>query len=115
LEKGVVRALGRTDLVVAQYLAAMSEKDRVYQSHETPLAETQKVEAPEEIVEGIPNVDHRFGDGKAEVMGIAILDAEGARVASLKPDSTIVVRISVRAKDNLNRPIVGFMLRNHLG
>ena len=29
LEKGVVKALGRTDLVVAQYLAAMSEKDRV--------------------------------------------------------------------------------------
>jgi ABC-type polysaccharide/polyol phosphate transport system ATPase subunit len=115
LEKGVVKALGRTDLVVAQYLAAMSEKDRVYQSHEPPLAETRKVEAPEEIVEEIPNVDHRFGDGKAEVMGIAILDAEGARVASLKPNSTIVVRISVRAKDNLNRPIVGFMLRNHLG
>src|SRR4029079_5269245 len=42
LEKGVVRALGKTDLVVAQYLAAMSEKDRVYQSHEFPLDETRR-------------------------------------------------------------------------
>jgi ABC-type polysaccharide/polyol phosphate transport system ATPase subunit len=115
LEKGVVKALGRTDLVVAQYLAAMSEKDRVYQSHEPPLAETRPLERPKEIVEEIPNVDHRFGDRKAEVIGIAVLDAEGARVASLKPDSTIVVRISVRAKESLDRPIVGFMLRNHLG
>jgi len=119
LEKGVVRALGKTDLVVAQYLAAMSEKDRVYQvheqAHEFPPEEARQLALPEEIVEEIPNIDHRFGDGKAEVIGIAVLDAEGARVSSLRPHSTIVVRISVRAKENLDRPIVGFMFRNHLG
>ena len=119
LEKGVVKALGRTDLVVSQYLAAMSEKDRVYQvheqAHEFPLAAQQNLIAPEEFVEGIPNVDHRFGDRNAEIMGVTVLDTEGSRIASLKPDSTIVVRISVRAKANLDRPIVGFMLRNHLG
>ncbi len=115
LEKGVVKALGRTDLVVAQYLAAMSEKDRVYQAHEFPLAEARRLQAPEEVVEEIPNVDHRFGDGKAQIMGITVLDADGTRVSSLKPNSTIVVRISVRAKENLDRPIVGFMFRNHLG
>ena len=119
LEKGVIKALGRTDLVVAQYLAAMSEKDRAYQIHEhaiePPLVESRNLEAPKEVVEEIPNVDHRFGDGKAQIMGITVTDMEGARVASLKPNSTIVVRISVRAKENLDRPIVGFMLRNHLG
>jgi ABC-type polysaccharide/polyol phosphate transport system ATPase subunit len=115
LEKGVVKALGQTDLVVAQYLAAMSEKDRVYQAREFPLEEARKLPAPEEVIEEIPNVDHRFGDGKAEIIGIAVLDAEGGRVAMLKPDSTIVVRISVRAKESLDRPIVGFMFRNHLG
>jgi homopolymeric O-antigen transport system ATP-binding protein len=119
LEKGVVKALGRTDLVVAQYLAAMSEKDRVYQAHEQehefPLEAERSLQAPSEVVEGIPNVDHRFGDRNAEIMGITVLDTEGSKVASLKPDSTIVVRISVRAKANLDRPIVGFMLRNHLG
>ena len=115
LDKGVIKALGKTDLVVAQYLAAMAAKDRVYQAHEFPGDESRKLEAPEEIVEEIPNVDHRFGDGKAEIIGIAVLDADGSRVVSLKPDSTIVVRISVRAKENLDRPIVGFMFRNHLG
>jgi lipopolysaccharide transport system ATP-binding protein len=115
LEKGVVKALGRTDLVVAQYLAAMSEKDRVYQAHEFPLEAIRNVQAPEEIVEEIPNVDHRFGDGQAEIIGVAVLDAEGSKLVSLSPNSTIVVRISVRAKTNLDRPIVGFMFRNHLG
>jgi energy-coupling factor transporter ATP-binding protein EcfA2 len=115
LEKGVVKALGKTDLVVAQYLAAMSEKDRVYQASEIPPEEAPSLPAPEEIVEEIPNIDHRFGDGRGEVIGIAVLNAEGSRVASLQPHSTIVVRISVRAKQHLDRPIVGFMFRNHLG
>ena len=33
----------------------------------------------------------------------------------LEPQSRIVVRISVRAKDDVPLPIVGFMMRNHLG
>jgi ABC-type polysaccharide/polyol phosphate transport system ATPase subunit len=115
LDKGVVKALGKTDLVVAQYLAAMSEKDRVYQAGEFPAEDARKLPPPQEIIEEIPNIDHRFGDAKAEVIGIAVLDKQGVRVGLLQPNSTIVVRISVRAKENLDRPIVGFMFRNHLG
>jgi lipopolysaccharide transport system ATP-binding protein len=115
LEKGVVKALGKTDLVVAQYLAAMSEKDRAYQAREFTVEEARALPAPQEIVEDIPNIDHRFGDAKAEIIGIAVLDPQGVRVGLLQPNSTIVVRISVRAKENLDRPIVGFMFRNHLG
>ena len=33
----------------------------------------------------------------------------------LEPLSTIVVRVSVQAKEEIASPIVGFMLRNHLG
>jgi lipopolysaccharide transport system ATP-binding protein len=113
LEKGAVRAIGPTDLVVHQYLAAMSAKDRAYQARELP--ESFERSTPEEIVEGIPNIDHRFGDGKAEVIGIAVLNAEGQPMTTLRPGSTVLVRISVRAKANLDRPIVGFIFRNHLG
>jgi lipopolysaccharide transport system ATP-binding protein len=48
-------------------------------------------------------------------MGIAVLGTDGQRLSSLQPNSTIVVRISVRAKANIDRPLVGFMFRNHLG
>ena len=70
---------------------------------------------PEEVVLGIPNIDHRFGDGKAEIIGIAVTNAAGERASALSPASTMVVRISVRAKANLDSPIIGFMFRNHLG
>jgi len=115
LDKGSVRAIGRTDLVVSQYLAAMTEKDKVFRSHELTTEEQSTPPPPEEIIEGIPNVDHRFGDGNAEVIGISVLDDEGRRISSLAPTSTLVVRISARAKAYIDQPIIGFMLRNHLG
>ncbi len=115
LEHGRMMAIGKTDLVVSKYLAAMAAKDADYRSQEAPAERQHAYEAPIEIVDSLPNIDHRFGDGRAEVLGLAAFSPDGARLASLQPSSTIVVRISVRAKANLERPIVGFMLRNHLG
>jgi ABC-type polysaccharide/polyol phosphate transport system ATPase subunit len=117
LDQGRVRELGDTDLVAAKYLAAMVEKDSAYLTlQERPSRKRVGGRSlPPEVVDHIPNVDHRHGDGKAEVIGIAILDPHGRPLQLLEPSSTIVVRISVRAKEEVSLPIVGFMLRNHLG
>jgi hypothetical protein len=72
------------------------------------------MQAPE-IVESIPNIDHRFGDARAQIIGIAVLDEQGRTVSILEPSSRILVRISVRATADVALPIVGFMLRNQLG
>jgi hypothetical protein len=72
------------------------------------------MQAPE-IVETIPNIDHRFGDGRAQIIGIAVLDEQGRTISILEPSSRILVRISVRASADVALPIVGFMLRNQLG
>src|SRR5581483_4810209 len=113
LNHGRIEAIGQTDIVVSKYLAAMALKDASYQEHELP--EAGEYRGPEEIVTGIPNIDHRFGDGRAEILGIAVYSEAGRRLSELTPSTTAVVRISVRAKKNLDRPIVGFMFRNHLG
>jgi ABC-type polysaccharide/polyol phosphate transport system ATPase subunit len=115
LEKGQLKEIGRTDLVVSKYLAAMAAKDMSYHAQEIETHARPAYQKPEEVVEGIPNIDHRFGDGRAEIIGIAVLGTDGQRLNSLQPNSTIVVRISVRAKANVDRPLVGFMFRNHLG
>jgi lipopolysaccharide transport system ATP-binding protein len=117
LNAGRIKEIGNTDAVVTRYLAAMVEKDNVYLASTHRKAQDaphEAVKAPE-IVDTLPNVDHRFGDGRAEVMGIAVLDAVGQPIYVLEPFSTIVVRISVRALEDITLPIVGFMMRNHIG
>jgi hypothetical protein len=110
--------IGEPDKVVARYMAAMTEKDSSYRRHKAALPDDvpqrAEVRAPE-VVDTIPNIDHRHGDGRAEVIGIAVLDEQGIPLHILEPLSRIVVRISVRAKGELALPMVGFMLRNQLG
>jgi len=118
LDKGRLVDIGNPDRVIAKYLAAMVQKDSRYLRHQAnevhERAGGERVRAPE-IVETIPNIDHRYGDGRARVIGIAILDEQGAPLHQLEPASRVVVRISVRAEDHLAVPNVGFMMRNQLG
>ncbi len=105
-----------TDRVVSQYLAAMAEKDAQYQAVDiaAPPARNHARVRLRSWIE-IPNIDHRYGDGRAEILGIAVCDDSGRRLSLLAPDSAIVVRVSVRAKQNLDRPIVGVMFRDQRG
>lgn len=114
LEQGRIRALDKTDRVVSQYLAAMTEKDSHY-ADEHPLENLLTATAPVAVATTIPNVDHRHGDGRAQIIGIAILDSDAHPIALMEPETAITVRISVRAQESIRRPNVGFMLRNHLG
>jgi ABC-type polysaccharide/polyol phosphate transport system, ATPase component len=118
LDRGRIRDLGDTESVVSGYLAAMAEKDSVYLDahHLTGEAESGvALAAPPELITRIPNIDHRHGDGKAEIIGIGIFDEYGRELHLIEPSSRIVVRISARANQPLPQPNVGFMLRNHLG
>jgi lipopolysaccharide transport system ATP-binding protein len=115
LDHGHIKAIGKADAVVMQYLAAMVEKDARYLAHDALIHPEHRYEKPDEIEEHIPNIDHRFGDGRAELLGISVRDTAGLKTYSLQPNTTIIVRISFRAKSNLDHPIAGFMLRNHLG
>ena len=118
LDRGRMIDVGEPDRVVSKYLAAMTEKDSTYlllkSATDPPPRRGGIVTAPE-IVETIPNIDHRFGDGRAAIMGIAVLDEQGRTLPILEPGSRILVRISVRATADVALPIVGFMLRNQLG
>ncbi|MDQ2944423.1 MAG: ABC transporter ATP-binding protein [Acidobacteriota bacterium] len=126
LDGGKIRELGDPELVVSGYLGAMAAKDSAYLKHAPPslpeatngsvreLVNHQSVRGSA-VVDHIPNIDRRFGDGRAEIMGITILDSQGQPIYILDPESTITVRISVVAKEAIAKPVVGFMLRNHMG
>jgi lipopolysaccharide transport system ATP-binding protein len=118
LDHGRMIDVGEPDRVISKYLAAMTEKDSTYlllKSAADPQPRRGGPMQAPEIVETIPNIDHRFGDARAQVIGIAVLDEQGRAVSILEPSSRILVRISVRAAADVALPIVGFMLRNQLG
>jgi lipopolysaccharide transport system ATP-binding protein len=118
LDHGRMIDVGEPDRVVSKYLAAMTEKDSTYLLLKSAAGPQPRpggpMQAPE-IVETIPNIDHRFGDGRAQIIGIAVLDEQGRTQPILEPSTRILVRISVRAAADVALPIVGFMLRNQLG
>jgi ABC-type polysaccharide/polyol phosphate transport system ATPase subunit len=103
LHHGRARAIGDSSTVVAQYLDAMSGSERVAPESGTVRADN------------IPNIDHRSGDGRAAIMGIAVLDEFGDALHLMIPDTPILVRITVRANRYLEQPDIGIRLRNHLG
>ncbi len=120
LEHGRAMAIGDTDTVLAQYLASMSEREaseRAANANAAPEALNAEpgVEPAVEPIETIPNVDHRHGDRRAEVLGIAILNEYGETVHLMMPQGRLLIRITLRANDDVSRPSTGFMLRNHLG
>jgi lipopolysaccharide transport system ATP-binding protein len=120
LQNGRLIECGEPDRVIGKYLAAMVSKDTDYRKHHRgidanaaqPAAEA--VIAPE-IVERIPNIDFRYGNREAEIVGIALLNEAGEDLALLPQAGRIIVRISVRALAEVAMPIVGFLMRNHLG
>jgi ABC-type polysaccharide/polyol phosphate transport system ATPase subunit len=117
LDNGSIRAIGETELVVSKYLAYMVEKDSRFlglarkDNSALPSAATQ---APE-LVTSIPNIDHRYGDERARIIGIQATDPDGRPLHLLEPASAIVIRISARANQAIPSPNIGFMMRNHLG
>jgi len=117
LEHGRMMDIGDTERVVGKYLASTVAKDTQYlQLKKKPEVEAPRsLTRPAEVVDTIPNIDHRFGDGRAEILGIALLNENGERVHLIQPNSKLVVRMSVRAREEVAMPVVGFMMRNHLG
>jgi lipopolysaccharide transport system ATP-binding protein len=117
---------GKTDEVVSKYLAAMVSRGRKEVMDEqavgTPIETSDVLDLPQEVLDRIPafvttlhNVDHRYGNRKAEVKGIGVFGKEGASIAGVEQGDRLCIRVSVEFNENVEQPNVGFMLRNRLG
>ena len=119
LDQGRIAEQGEPSAVVRKYLADMTARDR--QAGGRPVVRQDDPEPVEASAPGpraadaIPNVDGRFGTGRAEVTSIAVLDSQGQRLRELIPRERTTVRVTVRARERIAAPNVGFMMRNHLG
>jgi ABC-type polysaccharide/polyol phosphate transport system ATPase subunit len=126
MDHGKVHLEGKTDEVLSKYLAAMVTRGRKEVMEEEalgkPLLISPDLDISEEalsripkFVTHVPNIDHRYGNGKARVQGIGIYGKEGDPVSGVAQGDRICVRISVEFQQDVAQPNVGFALRNRLG
>jgi lipopolysaccharide transport system ATP-binding protein len=125
MERGRVSLEGRACEVVSKYLASMLTRGcREVMEQEAigkptlDLPADLATEASARIpmfLSGIPNVDHRYGNGKARISGIGTFTIEGYPTSTASQGDRVCIRISVEFLHDVECPNVGFMLRNRLG
>ena len=115
LEHGELKAIGEPDAVVGKYLAAMTLRRDPYANDGTRSSTTTAANGDGLVVRTLPNVDHRWGNRCAEVIGIQILDTRGNSCEAVEHGEPIVVRVSAAFHEDVDRPIVGIIMRNRLG
>jgi ABC-type polysaccharide/polyol phosphate transport system ATPase subunit len=126
LDHGQVRELGDTDPVIGRYLAYSAGAHLV--SRESPeVADARPGATPDSLPAAAPvsrwqgsatplgEVRHRFGNQRAQVLGADITDGKGNVVKAAREGDELVVRVEVRAVERVERPIVGFLMRNERG
>lgn len=118
LDHGKIWRDGRPDMIIQHYRALIF--DRQQQQGELSNGEefssvtvTQDEELKAE--KNIPNIDHRFGDGRAEVVGVGLYDGLSRPRHDLYSGEPARVRVTVRYRQELPQPIIGFTLRDRMG
>lgn len=120
LDQGCLVDYGNPEQIISRYLARVTNRElrerRSTEQRPEAARATVLAEAEEAAVETtIPNVDVRSGNQKAEILGIGIYDEDGRRIEAAQGGRTILVRISVRCKEELASPMIGLMIKNRIG
>jgi lipopolysaccharide transport system ATP-binding protein len=120
LDGGRLLEDGPPDRVVQKYRALIFERERRY----GPLDDEEKGPADGStllpakdmpVVRSIPNIDHRFGNGAARILGVDLLDEKQNPAREIFGGQTVILRISVEFLRDVARPILGYTLRDRLG
>jgi len=117
LEGGRVRELGEVSGIAQRYLIALLEKEATrWRDHQAVVFRSARTaEQAPDVVTGIRPEATRYGDGRAELVGVQITDRNGVPVEAVHAPAEIVLRMSVRAADAIERPIAGLLMRTHEG
>jgi ABC-type polysaccharide/polyol phosphate transport system ATPase subunit len=119
LDAGRLIEDGAPDMVVNKYRALIFERERRYghfDGDEKGAVEGEIVTGEDmPVVRTIPNIDHRFGNGAARILGVELLDEKGSPSREVQGGRIVVLRISAEFLKDVSRPILGYTMRDRLG
>ena len=123
IEHGQIQEIGDSDQVVAKYLA---RADAIYSRASSANAPVKDRLNPDlgwiatqsrrpQTGDGNREGGHRYGNDAAEILAAELIDWSGADMHRAGPGDEIVIRVKALAHKKLDRPIVGFLMRNERG
>jgi lipopolysaccharide transport system ATP-binding protein len=119
LDGGTLLVDGKPDEAVQKYRALVFERERRYAQVEGDrdgiLQAEYGVIGEVPVVRTIPNIDHRFGTGEAAILGIELLNEKNCPTREVFGGQKITIRVSAEFKADVERPILGFTLRDRFG
>ena len=133
LDAGVLRATGSAKDVVNRYMEAFvsaregralapvqagdedkSERKRPRRDFRQPLLDRSQLRNDIEVITFDPDAAG-FGEKKARLLDVALLDEAGRQLPMVVGGETVVLEVLVEAIGDFDSPIVGFYLRDRLG
>jgi len=123
IHEGKLLQYGTPERIVSEYMAMVATRElrerRSAEARPAPAAALPSEAGGESLTDSpettIPNVDVRFGNRDAEILGIGLYDEQGRPVNAAEGGQAILVRISVLFQGDVQRPNIGFLMKNRLG
>lgn len=121
LKQGRAVTYGDPKQVVGAYVSEMNlEINRISgrQSTEAASVRVDVAPAPEAISqEGATFLDGhtRYGDGRATILDVTVLNAQGVPTELLELHESYTVRVIVKANADVEQPVVGYSVRDFKG
>ena len=104
---------GTPETVVQRYQALVARCEAKLGAGPVQKAASPGTRLP--VVRTIPYIHNRYGEGAAEIIGIILLSSDGEVLNSVPAGGECSLLVSVRFKQKVTDPIVGFTVRDRLG
>ncbi len=121
LDYGRLMAEGTSETVMQKYHALCNERKQMKFDTLKGIGQRKGESSPgtaesdEPAVLGVPNVDHRLGDKRAEIVGVRLYNSLGKETNVLRAGEEAVVKMTAAFTDAVERPIAGLTIRNTHG
>jgi len=119
LDGGVIRARGRPDEVIVQYLRDIGEEaplePAVPAEEVEPAVEEETVQPVEEPAEAASQPPSRWGSGEVEITKVEFLDGRGNPCHTFRTGERMLARIHYLAHRRIERPVFGVAIYRHDG
>jgi len=113
LNAGRIVSDGRPADVLNHYQKIIMERERAFEADSAAATGADEIGDNEGSTP--LSYTYRHGDGSAEILAADLVDAAQRRVETVETGEALTIRVRARLKNDLDDPIIGFLIRNRHG